>query len=217
MGKNESTVNEVADPRQRRAWNILVYIFVGLFSTALLGGVKLAFEHTETGHDFELWVFENLQGQLSSIDRDNPIVLLDIGGLPGGKASDPTPRKKLEEIIGALADQRPRAIAVDVEFSPKPNDWASPDDPEFFDFCLKLSKEKQLPIFLAVGERKAATPQEWLGQEEFKDLAVAVAANPEDTAVSPSRARERHARGIKTMGYALQEVPRRTARCAAVD
>lgn len=195
---------ESSDPARNRASIVLVYVVVGLLTTALVGGVKIAFEHSETGHDFELWVFEKLQGQLSSIDRENPIVLVDISGLPGGRSGQPTPRKPLMEIVGALAEQRPRAIAVDVEFSPKADDFATEDDPEFFDFCLDLMRRKNLPIFLAVGERKAAPPEAWLGQEEYKELAVAVAANENDTRRLPLSVRAKGAREeLKTMGYAL--------------
>jgi hypothetical protein len=139
--------------------------------------------------------------------------MLDISDLPGGKPNQPTPRKKLTEIIQALVDlePKPRAIAVDVDFSPLSNTFVTPDDPDFFDFCLEASNKRKVPIFLAVGKRKSAPPDAWLGEIEYKQLAVAVAANKQDTSKIPLWVRAKGAKEeLKTMSYALALVYRRS-------
>jgi tetratricopeptide (TPR) repeat protein/CHASE2 domain-containing sensor protein len=188
----------------RRASIVGTYVVVGVITTLLLGGVKLVWEKTSPGHDFEVWMFGKLQSQLPSVDRDNPIVILDISGLPGGKPGEPTSREKLTEIIGALAMQRPRAIAVDVNFSPKPTHFATDDDANFFDDCLKFKRENNLPIFLAVGETKAGRPDQWRGLEEYAELAAAVAADENDTTKMPLWVKSGASpQRLNTINYAL--------------
>jgi tetratricopeptide (TPR) repeat protein/CHASE2 domain-containing sensor protein len=195
----------------------VAYVLVGLLATALMGGAKFAFEHSSWGHDLELWVFGKLQGQLNSVDRENPIALIDISGLRGEKGEiapllcpketgGNNGRKTahcLEEIITALAEQRPRAIAVDMDFTPTPTGLANGDDGEFIDFCLDLKQKKNLPIFLAIGGTKAARPEQWLGAEEYKDLAVAVATNKQDTSRMPLWVQANGGEKLKTLSFAL--------------
>ncbi|HKU73915.1 MAG TPA: tetratricopeptide repeat protein [Pyrinomonadaceae bacterium] len=192
------------EPR-RTVW--LRYVAIGVLATAVLVGLKLIVEHTSWGKENQLWVFGKLQGSLSSIDLDNPVVVLDISTLPGGKRGEPTPRKQLQEIIGALADlePRPRAIAVDVNFSPRGVSYSAPaDDEQFFDFCLHITRARKVPMFLAVAETKSAPPEAWLGNEKYKDLAVVAAADKNDTShiplwVKSSRSGEK----LKSLNYAL--------------
>jgi tetratricopeptide (TPR) repeat protein/CHASE2 domain-containing sensor protein len=192
-----------AAPRNNRVLVVLVYIGIGVLTTLLLTGLKLAIEHSAWGHEMELWAFGKLQGSLTDIDKNNPVVLVDISDLPGGQAGQITSRDKLKEIVNALAEQGPLAIAVDIDFSPKANRYA-PGDEDFFDSCLKIRNEKKIPVFLAVGERKGAKPDEWLGREEYKDLAVAVAADKENMSRIPLWVRTSDSsEELKTMSYAL--------------
>jgi tetratricopeptide (TPR) repeat protein len=197
-------ITEASSSRQTRTRDALVYVAVGILTTLLLSGAKLLIEHSSKGQELELQVFGWLQGSLSQIDVDNPIVVVDITGVPGGKDGS-TPRKALQEIINALADQHPRAIAVDVEFSPKPGTTATRDDIDFFfKSCLDVKNYRRVPVFLAVGDNKAAAPQAWLGQEEYKDLAVAVAANSNDSSKLPLWVRSKDSsEKLKSMSYAL--------------
>jgi len=192
------------EPRQS-VW--LRYVAIGVLATAVLVGLKLIVEHTSWGKENELWVFGKLQGSLSSIDLDNPVVVLDIATLPGGKRGEPTPRKQLQEIIGALADlqPRPRAIAVDVNFSPRGISYSAPaEDEQFFNFCLQITRARKVPVFLAIAETKSAPPEAWLGNEKYKDLAVAAAADKNDTSHIPLWVKSSSsAEKLKSLNYAL--------------
>ena len=201
-----SNDNGKALPRRRvRLFAAILYVVGGVFIAIVLIGLKLLVEHSSSGRDNQLWVFGQLQRVLPAVDSDNPIVLLDISDLAGGKPGQTTSRRALQEIIEALADQSPRAVAVDVDFSPYPDHYASPEDPEFFlDFGLDVRNKKRIPLFLAVTRTKTARPEAWLGEEKYAPLAVAVAANGDDTSrlplwvKSPDSGRE-----LKTMSYAL--------------
>jgi tetratricopeptide (TPR) repeat protein len=189
------------------------YVVIGVLATLLLLGLKLLFEHTSWGHENQLWMFGKLQGSLPSIDLDNPVVVLDISQLPGGKINDPTPRASLKAIISALADlqPQPRAIGVDINFSPKGPNPSTEDDEDFFDFCLAIRNEKRVPVFLAIAETKAAPPEAWLGNEAYEELAVAAPGEKNDTSRIPLLVKSPNSpRALKTLNYALALEYRKT-------
>ena len=98
----------------------------------------------------------------------------------------------------------PRAIAVDVNFSPKGPVYASEDDEAFFDFCNSIKTEKQIPVFLGVGETKSAPPEARLGNEIYANLAVAIAGNKSDTSRIPLWVKSSQSpTELKTLSYAL--------------
>ena len=182
------------------------YLIIGGLTTFLLIVVKFAVEHTSWGHEFELWVFGELQGSLPAIDLDNPVVVVDISRLPGGRVDKPTPREDLKTIISALADlqPQPRAIAIDINFSPKGPKYSAADDEEFFEFCLSITDQKKVPVFLAVAETKTAPPEAWLGSEEYAKLAVAAPGDKNDTSRIPLVVKSPHSpKPLNTLNYAL--------------
>jgi CHASE2 domain-containing sensor protein len=169
--------------RYKLVFNIFVYVFVGLLVTLLLVTGKMLLEKTVIGHRAEALTFEFLQGQLSPFNRKErlPVLVVDISQIPGGKAGEITPRKPLAEIIEAIADQQPRAIAIDIDFSPDRQGWRTDNDPDFFDHCLKIREEKGVPIFLGVNRTSRAPTDTWLGVPKYKELAVTIAARDNTT------------------------------------
>lgn len=200
-----SDSNNNSTSRGRRLLAAFLYVIGGVLITLILIGVKYLFEHSTRGRDVQLWTFAALQSVLSSIDVNNPVILLDISDLPGGKPNDPTPRGTLKEIITALVAQGPHAIAVDVDFSPYSEDYVLPDeDPDFFDFCLDVRNKRQVPVFLAVGRRKTAPSEAWLGDEKYEPLAVAVPVDGDDTSKLPLWVKVKDSsKALNTMSYAL--------------
>jgi CHASE2 domain-containing sensor protein len=161
------------------------HLAIGIVATLLLVSCNVAFEHTDPGHTADLKAFEYLQHVLSPItDSKLPVIVVDIGLLPGGK-DRPTPRDKLKELLVAIAQKQPRAIAVDIDFSPNEYGWILPDDPDFFDSCLELSAKRQMPIFLGVFRTRQEHPDTWLGLARYQSLAAAGLANSDDVRKLP--------------------------------
>lgn len=157
------------------------HIGIGLAATALLFVLKVSFERSLIGHRFEVQTYDFLQGLLSSSGTGKlPILVVDISNVPGGK-DGPTPRDVLKNIIEAIVDQRPRAIAVDVDFSPNERGWIKDDDPEFFDFCITMRQKRKIPIFLGIYRTRAESPDTWLGLNKYRDLAAVGLAREGDT------------------------------------
>lgn len=159
----------------------------GFAITALLVFAKIGVEYTSVGHWFELVAFEKLQRQLSPFNPDEelPIVVVDISDIKESKDKEVIDLEKLQEIVAAIAEQKPRAIAIDVILTPETDAENQKDSSEanqkkleenyfkFLDFCLqKIKQDKGIPIFLAVGKRTVDKPEEWLGSEKYKELAA---------------------------------------------
>jgi len=194
------TKNESDLPSRKKLFAAFGYVFVGVLSTAILVVGTHAAERTREGQDCEFWMFGLLQRALSDFDPANPIVLIDIGDV-SENSGDLLPVVK--ETVGTLKTlrKRPIAIAVDVDFSP--TGALSNDATEFFDACLKKPGSDDVPVFLGAGDNKAALPEEWLGLEEYKDLAAAVAINEEDTRWIPIWVQANNGEKLKTLNYAL--------------
>ncbi|HEV7373964.1 MAG TPA: CHASE2 domain-containing protein [Pyrinomonadaceae bacterium] len=162
--------------------DLLRYIKHGLLVTVCLVLLKIYIEHLPIGHKLELLAGELLQDQLSAVDEDKlPVVVVDISKMRGGKAGEATPRDQLKALTEAIAREHPRAIAIDIDFSPDGQGWIVDDDDQFFDHCLWLKKMRGVPIFLGVHRTMAEPAYVWLGAEEYQGLAVALIAYPDTT------------------------------------
>jgi len=181
-------------------------VAVGVLTTAILAGAKAIIEHSTWGREGEVWAFGLLQGSLSSVDPDNPVILIDIGDVSeDSNTLIPTVR----EIVEALKnlDKRPIAVAVDVDFSP--SGVISSGTSGFFDACLKRD-EDDVPIYLAVGDNKSAPPEAWLGLDKYKGLAAAAAINAKDTRWIPIWVQAiNRTEKLKTINYSLALEKRR--------
>jgi hypothetical protein len=76
--------------------------------------------------------------------QELPIQVVDIGGLEKapvlGGNDVATPRTELFGLIKAIANEGPRAIGVDIDFSPDRNGYKNPaEDPFFFRSIAELS------------------------------------------------------------------------------
>src|SRR5215213_9859606 len=153
----------------------IIFIIVGLITNFILLGAKVVFERTDVGSRIESYGYELLQSYLPSFTsrEEMPLIVIDIGKLEGGTDEQPTPRDALKQIIGAIAKQNPRAIALAIDFSLKENGgWQDRNDPDFFDYCLSLRDDTGIPIFLGVGRSIKDPPDAWLGVKKYKSLAV---------------------------------------------
>ena len=105
----------------------------------LLLALKLGFEHTGLGKQFEVLGYNFLQRQL--LRESVPVQVVDISDMPisetniDGKIYEATSRDSLRKIIDAIAAQDAAAIGIDLDFSPD-RGYVTPRDPDFFQYCL---------------------------------------------------------------------------------
>lgn len=185
--KNDS--NKLLKPLTMRdsKSRILRYVLLGLSITAVMVLIKIGVEHTTAGHRAELFAFEFLQGQLSPFDTttQSPVVVVDISDIRESKNGEVIDLARLGTLVMAIAEERPRAIAIDAIITPERDDEnqkAEEDDRQkkleenyfgFLDLCLqKIRQEKGIPVFIGVGERTVDLPTEWLGGDKYRDLAA---------------------------------------------
>lgn len=154
------------------------YIFKGMVVTLALFCGKLIFEQFEVSHSLEAKTYAFLMNSVFQKPSAPPrVVVLDISNLPGGTKDEkgrlvPTSRAQLLELIRALVPIQPKAIGIDIDFSPSRDGLLGRSDPKFFDECLKISGH--IPIKLGVFRTIQEASDGWLGVEEYRSLAAAV-------------------------------------------
>jgi hypothetical protein len=148
----------------------------GLLFIAVILMVKFAFEQTSFGERLSLKSHDLLHRPL--LHGDTPVSIVDMRDLKpaefnvGGRNGIATPREPLRRMIEAIAEARPKAIGVLIDFSPDEEGYIHPRDPEFFQFCLDLRRQRGVPVFLGVHRTLAGPPAGWLGVEEYESLAA---------------------------------------------
>lgn len=188
----------------------------GVLITLMLVLVNVSFEQTAPGRWLEFRTFELLNSFLPAFDQERlPVVVIDISQVPGSKEAV-TPRQTLRELIEAIADQEPAAIALDIDFSPDDNGFKSDEDPKFLEFCLQVSAGKRadgrsvtrVPVFVGVGREQGETPETCLGVKENAKLGAAMYVDAGDTREMPrwvmGKTAERTG-GLRSMSEALAE------------
>ena len=154
-------------------------------------------EGTWLGENLLLLSYEWGQHQLKqweSSDDESHVIVVDIGDVPrtkvkyrdGDKPEDyATDRLKLLAIVENIAAKKPRAIGIDIDFSPDESGWIDPvNDPRFLNRIRYLrgdekendakAKEEGVPIFLGVHRTRTGKPEMWLGSEAFEDMAASI-------------------------------------------
>lgn len=163
---------------------------VGIFLSLILIGCKWALERSQFCKQIEQMTYNVLQLNLlcTSGIEEPKVIVVDINDLPfdtqerGKVAEMVTPREPLKEIVKAVAEQHPKAIGIDIDFSPDEFGYISKDDPNFFDFCLNIREKENIPIFLGIYGSLVLGPEKWLGRPQFKDMAAYIAIpNSEET------------------------------------
>lgn len=157
-------------------------ICAGLLATVVLAGANKLIEGTRATQEIERLAFRILQYQLSDFSgaKRLPVVVVDMSRVPG-RGGQVTSREVLRSTLEAIVAQRPATVGVDVDFSPNGTGWIVDSDPQFFDFCLALTHEKHIPIFLGVDRTRAEDPKTWLGLPTYKELATALRVEADTT------------------------------------
>jgi CHASE2 domain-containing sensor protein len=171
---------------------IYVDLAVGLVVVVILILVKTTLiEDSSYGDWFNAFGYEVLHSFKPPFnpEKEPSVVVLDISDLKR-ESDGTTPAKSLREIIEALVESRVKAIAIDIDFSPR-IDAEEPiktgaraeDDPEFFSY-LHEERKKGIPVFVGAFGFGPET-KTWLGLEEYKDLAADITIFDEDTTQVP--------------------------------
>lgn len=129
----------------------------------------ILFEHTPVGEHVERLGYDVLQSRLRSADI--PVTVVDISEL-ASKSWNATPRETIKRAIAAIAERNPRAIGVDIDFSPDDFGYLRKEDPAFFDSCLDIRKQKGIPVLLGIARTALKPPAQWLGSEKYQSLAA---------------------------------------------
>ena len=168
------------EARRRERWRqIWISFFMSFAITAVLVGTKLEIEKTDFGKQVESMTYDLLQHHLSAPAsiKDLPVIVLDISGIEmrpmlGSQPALVTDRAPLQNIVDHLVKMPngPKAIGLDVDFSPDAHGYAHPDDQKLFEFFLS----QKIPIFVGVNSSLALGPQRWLNDPKYIDLASCV-------------------------------------------
>ena len=132
------------------------------------------------------WLAARLQGDASRV------VVVDISsiGRPSNALGQPvTDRDQLRAVIDALAQAGPRAIGIDIDFSPENGAPVDARDPELLKRLASLRRDDgtRIPVRLGVNRTRSEDRAAWLGTESWASMASTLVADTADNRVMPAR------------------------------
>lgn len=155
--------------RSRAFWTVLT-----VFALIV---VKTAFEFTPLGEFAEDKAYTALLGRFSARGTTTrpDVLVIDISGIPPvprkiRQTDMITPRQPIKDLISVLTELHPKAVGVDVDFSPD-DELIDPDDPSFFQWCLDRSRQTHVRISLGVLRSAVGGDKEWLADDRYMRLA----------------------------------------------
>lgn len=185
----------------------------------LLAGIALHYmsEHTTTGRDLRLGAYEHLMGVIPTPASPDPVYVVDIGrafDLPQHEGH--IDADKVADLIQALADQGPAAIAVDIDFGAfDPDDVLKlgSETSDFPDYNGKIVKtasalKTKVPVFLAVSRNLLGQESAWLpdnlgGEHSDSVVAPVVPMMKGDQIIVPETVEVPSGRNVPSIGFAL--------------
>lgn len=172
-------------------------LLLGLGAVMVLNSVplrgSLVGEHFEQGGYAALRLVLTPKGEI-----DPPVVVIDIGGLP---MTDPGDKSRVRPVtqrgpllkfltavtLHAAPADRPRAVGIDLNFTPDPGSPLHPEDARFFEACLAIQGADGRNPAVRLGVFCATTPRPgWLWMDRFADLAAGMETLRSDTGYLPS-------------------------------
>lgn len=137
------------------------------FIIALLATV---IEHTVVGEVLEEKTYQFLQRQLHPGEYARKVTVIDSGRVPVDPIKKVTSRDYLTGLLNVLADEHPKAIGIDIDFSPDHGSYVDSADGDFFASLLRLHKDKGVPIYVGVFRTRDQPACNWLGVSDFSEL-----------------------------------------------
>jgi CHASE2 domain-containing sensor protein len=166
---------------RRESW---ISFWMSVAFTVVLLLANTWFEQKGFGERVESMTYDMLQNRLSAPAsiKDLPVIVLDISRIEMRPTLGPQPgfvtdREPLKNIVAEQVKDGPKAIGLDVDFSPDSHGYAHPDDPRLFKSWLA---SKDIPILVGVNSSLALGAQKWLIDPDYIRLAACVVVpNPE--------------------------------------
>ena len=128
--------------------------------------------HMPFAHHLAFASYHLFQQELTS--RTSPVAIIDISDLRPQRPDQATPRRPLQDLLLAIASHNPKAIGIDIDFSPDERGQLDPADPSFFDFCSKFRGATGIPLFLGAGRTTGGAAADWLGDAARGPLAASI-------------------------------------------
>jgi len=163
------------------------YLLCLLLATILVVGKRIFLEPLGGYESNRLWTFDLVQKALALHTAErSPVAVVNISDIAKepsinvAPAESPdeagaTSRDALLSLFEKLAPAKPKAIAVDIDFSAdSKGNPITLDDELFFKKCLSFERKNNIPIFLGVDRHASDEPAKWLGQG-FENLAGGLA------------------------------------------
>ena len=173
-------------------WALLFFVLLALAKEHFV-------DHSIVGEHIRQATYDISQVWLAAVRDPSqvPIAVVDIGALQPcpqrlADGSILYPRQALEAAVTEVMNQKPAAVAIDIDFSlgtdircapldaeelardkelpPDQLQFSDRGGPPFFDFCI----DQQRPIFLGVYRSQYDSPDKWLGSPDYKDLAATI-------------------------------------------
>ena len=180
------------EKRREGREEIWISFFLSLAITAVLCGINWGVGDTEFGKQLEEMAYDILQNRLSSgTATANPgVIVVDISNIPmrasqGLEPGSVTDRKPLGYLVDSLVNMSnpPKAIGLDVDFSPDKHGYADAEDQGLFESFLIANTK--VPIRVGVHDSLALGKDRWLNDPKYSDLASCVVVpNPESVQTS---------------------------------
>ena len=164
-----------------------ITVALWIFLTVLLVVLKnWAEKHTDAGRYVTEATYNWLQFKIAPKEQAaSDIVVVDLSEVPLTGSPPHTDRKKLQELVDAVLVHKPKAVGLDVDFSPAPCGDRDPacdsktdrrflfpaEDPAFLEFCLRNRTEAR-PIVVGITTSVVKGRTSWLGNPRYADLAA---------------------------------------------
>jgi CHASE2 domain-containing sensor protein len=165
------------DPKKLVFWKARSRAFWTVTTIAALIGLKTLFELTPWGEFVDDKTYTTLLSRFSARGTTTrpDVLVIDISAIarePRKNRSNDmiTPRGPIQDLIAVLTELHPKAVGVDVDFSPD-NQLIDPDDPKFFQWCFERMRQTGVRIFLGVLRSAITQDKEWLSDGRYYRLA----------------------------------------------
>jgi CHASE2 domain-containing sensor protein len=172
---------EISGEEKRRDGRREIWIsfVLSLAITAALCGINWLIGYSDFGRQLEEIAYDTLQNSLSSASSaaSTGVVVMDISSIPmitstGLRPGPVTKREPLKFLVDALVQMKnpPKAIGLDVDFSPDEHGYADAADEDL----LESFRNAKIPIRVGVHDSLVLGKDKWLNNTKYADLASCV-------------------------------------------